>query len=496
MNMLPRFLLPLVLALSVPRPLPAAPAAEWISLFDGQSLAGWKANEAPGSFKVEDGCIVANGPRSHLFYLGADGKADFRNFEFSAEVMTAPGANSGIYFHTAWQDKDWPQQGFEVQLNNSQPKQGDYYEFKKTGSLYGLRNLAMPIVRDNEWFKMNIRVAGKHVQVWLNEVRVVDYVEPDTATPHPEYQGRALGHGTFALQGHDPGSTARFRNLRVKPLPAATATDADYQPVVDDYYLRVLRLNQENFPVVNLHTHLKGGLTLPEALAQSQHSGINFGIAVNCGQGFAITNDAGIGDFLKSMSGQPVFVGMQAEGREWVKMFTAPAVAKFDYVFTDAMTWYDRAGRRTRLWMKDEVFVDDPQVFMDTLVERTVGILNREPVDIWVNPTFLPDILAPAYDALWTPARMQQVITAAVQNGVAIEINARYRIPHLAFLKLAKQAGAKFTFGTNNGDRDIGRIDYCLEMAKELGLKNDDLFLPGLGPKAILRKPLPEFRKN
>ena len=55
--------------LSVALPLVAAEASggDWIPLFDGKSLAGWKASENPASFKVQDGAIVAHGPRAHLF---------------------------------------------------------------------------------------------------------------------------------------------------------------------------------------------------------------------------------------------------------------------------------------------------------------------------------------------------------------------------------------------------------------------------------------------
>jgi histidinol phosphatase-like PHP family hydrolase len=150
------------------------------------------------------------------------------------------------------------------------------------------------------------------------------------------------------------------------------------------------------------------------------------------------------------------------------------------------MTFFDREGRRTRLWLKDEVTVGDKQAFMDMLVARTLAILNEEPIDIYVNPTFLPEVIAAEYDQLWTPARMQPVIAAAVQHGVAIEINARYRIPSLVFLKLAKKAGAKFSFGTNNTGADVGRVDYCFEAAKALGLRADDMFMP----KPAGRKPI------
>jgi hypothetical protein len=467
----------LLLVLTFTWPATAADGDGWISLFDGHSLAGWKASESQNTFQVRAGEIVAEGPRSHLFYIGS-GSADFTNFEFSAEVRCQPGANSGIYFHTAFQPTNWPGTGFKVQINNTQPKHDTYYEFKKTGSLYGIRNLYKSIVRDDEWFTLAIRVSGYRVQVRLNGTLVVDYLEP-AASPGEAVGLRRLAHGTFALQGHDPKSLVAFRNLRVRPLAGpVAAADLQPAPAMDDYARQVLKLNRDNFPLVNFHAHLKGGLTLPGALEQARATGINFGIAMNCGVGFSITNDAGIAGFLQSVAGQPVFVGMQAEGREWVKMFSREAVGKFDYVFTDAMTFFDASGKRTRLWMKDEVTVGDKQAFMDMLVARTVKLLSEEPIDIYVNPTFLPEEIAKEYDTLWTPERMRQVIAAAVTHGVAIEINARYRIPSPTFLRMAKQAGAKFAFGTNNTGDDVGRLDYCFEMLRECGLTADDLFMP------------------
>ncbi len=140
------------------------------------------------------------------------------------------------------------------------------------------------------------------------------------------------------------------------------------------------------------------------------------------------------------MKGQPAFVAMQAEGREWVTMFSKQTRAKFDYVFTDGMTWSNPAGKRMRLWIPEEVEIGpDEQAFMDLLVSKIVGILETEPIDIYVNATFLPAAIAPRYDALWTEERMTRVIDAAVKNGVAIEIGARYKIPSEAFLRLAKE---------------------------------------------------------
>ena len=127
------------------------------------------------------------------------------------------------------------------------------------------------------------------------------------------------------------------------------------------------------------------------------------GVAANCGKGFPIQTDKDAVAFVESMQGQPVFVGMQGEGREWVSMFSKETRARFDYVFTDSMTWTNPAGKRMRLWMPEEVEIGpDVQAFMELLVAKTVGILETEPIDVYVNPTFLPAVIAARYEELWT----------------------------------------------------------------------------------------------
>ena len=294
--------------------------------------------------------------------------------------------------------------GFEIQVNNTDPGEGAYRERKKTGSLYGLRNVYKQLQADDQWFKLNALVRGKNVQIRLNGVLVVDYTEPTPPViPPGQETGRYLDKGTFALQCHNDGSRALFRSVRVRPLPDDTPTPAGPAPVADDVFKQIIALGAHNYPMVDYHVHLKEGLTLEQALEKSRRDGIDYGIAVNCGKGFPIENDDGARAFFESMKGQPVFIAMQAEGREWMQMFTRRAVALFDYIFTDSMTWTDNHGKRMRLWIPEEVgTIADPQEFMDTLVDRAVGILEREPIDIYANPTFLPDVhrqgLRPAVD--------------------------------------------------------------------------------------------------
>jgi len=467
-----------VLALLLAAPAAARSFAEdnsaaWISLFDGKSLNGWKASEHEGTFTVADGQIRVNGTRSHLFYTGPVHRADFKNFEFSADVMTRPGANSGIYFHTAFQPTGFRAAGFEVQVANT--FKGDN---KKTGSLYAVRNVPKQLVNDNVWFTMNILVRGKQVQIRVNDMLVVDYVEPgEPFRADPNFQ-RVLNHGTFALQGHDPGSTTFFKNIRVRPLPDTLATPSAEKPAVDDLYRETMLLGKDNYPVVDYHVHLKGGLTLEQALANSRRLGIFYGIAINCGLGFPVHDDSSVHDYLAIMKDQPCYVALQGEGREWMTLTSPESVARFDYCFTDAMTFRDRTGYRRRLWIKEEMGdLSDPEAFMEMYVSRIEDVMH-EPIDIYVNPTFLPEPIRPQYDALWTAARMKRVIDAALENDVAIEINNRYKIPSIAFIKAAKAAGAKFGFGTNNAEAELGRLEYPIQMVKECGITWQDIFIP------------------
>jgi 3-keto-disaccharide hydrolase len=450
----------------------------WIALFDGKTLDGWKAGENGGTFKVQDGMIVAHGLRSHLFYVGPVANHTFKNFELKAEVKTAPRANSGIYFHTAFQQAGWPKKGYEVQINNTYPGTGRYRELKKTGSLYSVRNLFKSPVKDNEWFTMDVKVEGRRIRIKLNGQLVVDYIEPDDPVRSPEHAGSVLSQGTFALQGHDPQSKVCFRNVLVKVLPDAPKPKDDRPPSEIEYQKEISALGAADFPLIDLHTHLKGGLTIDQALAQSRHAGITYGIAQNCGLDFPVKNDEALKAYVKSLQGKPVFIAMQAEGREWVKLFSRKAIAQCDYVFTDAMTFTDDQGRRIHLWKPEEVHISDTQQFMEMLVGKIVTILNNEPINIYVNPTFLPAVIAGQYDQLWTRERMVRVIRAAVANHVAIEINSRYRIPSPAFIKLAKSMGCKFTFGTNNPGPELGTCEYAREMVKECGLTKDDMWIP------------------
>jgi len=454
---------------------------EWISLFDGKTLDGWQINESPGSWSIEDGAIKTNGKRSHLFYMGEVNNHNFKNFELMADVKTLPGSNSKIYFHTAYQDSGWPALGYESQVLNSNPptEPGQYMEHKMTGSLYAIKNTWKAVAYDTEWFKYHIIVQGKTIRVIINDELITEYTEPENPYRPADKSERLISSGTYALQGHDPGSTVYYKNIKVKILPNDLKTpgiannDSEFEQ-------KIVQLSNDNFPLIDTHVHLKNGLAMNAALENARKYGFTYGMALNCGLQMGFETNDSLENYLASYK-KPAstFIAMQAEGREWLEIFAKETIAKFDYVFTDAMTWTNDNGKRMRLWIPEETEIGDPQNFMDQLVNQIESIVNNEPIDIYVNATYIPDELADHYDDLWTEKRMDRVIDALVKNNVAMEINDRRKIPSATFIKRAKQAGVKFTFGTNNaGGDDLGRLEYCIAMIKECDLKTSDIWIP------------------
>ena len=189
-------------------------AAEgWIRLFDGKGFTGWKASENRDSWTVEQGAFVCHGPRSHLFYVGVGEQRPFKNFELKCEVMTTPGSNAGVYFHTRYQEQGWPKYGYECQVNLTH---GDP---KKSSSLYGVVNVAKPPIQDNQWYTQHIIVNGKRIILKINDQVLVDYTEPEGKAAFSKNFERRIGAGTFAFQAHDPKSKVMFRNIQVRRLP-------------------------------------------------------------------------------------------------------------------------------------------------------------------------------------------------------------------------------------------------------------------------------------
>ncbi len=234
--------------------------------------------------------------------------------------------------------------------------------------------------------------------------------------------------------------------------------------------------------LVDYHVHLDQVVTLEKALQLSKERGVKFGIVEHAGTKAnrypgLLSSDEDLKAYIAKLEDKPVYRGIQAEGLDWTTCFSKDVVARLDYVLSDALTFPEKDGQRVELW-RPSVKVDDKQDFMDRYTDFNVQVMAREPIDILANPTFLPACLKDDFDSLWTRERMQKIIDAAVKYEVAIELNTAYRLPRMPFLRLAKDAGVRFSFGSNIHGLDVGRLDYAAEMIRELKLSRKDIFVP------------------
>jgi len=302
-------------------------------------MAGWKAPERPEAWSVEEGAFVTRGDRSHLYYVGKVAKHDFRNFEFSAEVMTSPGANSGIYVHTKLQPDGWPAAGYELQVINSNPPAettNGYVEHKMTASIYAVRNTWKAPAKDNEWFNYRIRVVGKTLQTFINDQLVCEYAEPASAYRPADKKQRLLGSGTFGLQAHDPGSVVKYRNMKVRLLPDDAVPPAGLIPLEDrELDELVTQASNDNIPLIDL------GLAPPPGPAEAFWSEV---------RRYGITPGSEFSEAALARHADSVLIIVDDEKPPTVELLKAAKSAGTKVAFSSGgITHVDAARLKTRL---------------------------------------------------------------------------------------------------------------------------------------------------
>lgn len=425
-----------------------------------------------GDWKSADGSMVKNGELTVNAGDKLTSTGEYRNFVMSGKAYTTEGAEASLLFHTDGES------GYEVLLRN-----GAIDGTRKSGSLAAVRNLYRSLAEDSCWFDFCVAVRGKNISVSINGTDVVCYTEPEKPYRTAEYSKRLLGAGAIALAGKE--GEVKFRDICIEALDDNARNVNDTMPPVDEQNDAIIRLQQQGFPVIDYHVHLKGGLTKEMAHAMSMNYGINYGVAPNAGEGGVgrmLADDKEVYEYYEEVKPLPFLCGVQGEGRRWTSTFSQEALGIFDYLFTDAMTIRDHKNRNSRIYRAEEVHYDGvtKEQYMDRIVDQTVKILTNEPADIFANPTYIPDDMDIDYDKYWTDERINRVLDVLEKHSIALEINPRYKIPSLKIISMAKARGLKFTFGTNNVDADFGRLEYCIEAIEKCGITADDMWFPSM----------------
>jgi hypothetical protein len=394
-----------------------SPDEAWIELINGKDFSGWKASENTGTWTVTDGVYQAVGKRSHLFYEGVHLKDGFKNFELEIQVITFKLANSGVYFHTSYQETGWPTNGLEIQVNNTHIGEGDYIELKKMASLYGVRNLYKSFGKDGEWMTVKARVESNRVQVWLNGMQTVDYIQPEKTFRTV----KRLNKGTFCLQGHDSLSKMQYKSFRVRRLPDDARSSVE-APVWGAWHDSLISLQGRQFAFIDLNP--KKAMTAKELASYVFNTGINV----------SLVKEPDTMKDLASAKGLPLFTGLKINALN--QAVVKPAVA--DYVLGEST---DLSSAKSLL---------------------TGGVIN-----IWSDKG----------NSL-NNADAAALLDLASKNHIAIEIDNVARTPSMEIIKQAKTKGCKFTFSGLVPAANMQNSMYIVEAIENAGLTYKDLFIP------------------
>jgi hypothetical protein len=182
-----------------------------VPLFDGKTFEGWEGDTA-GSFRIEDGAIVGGNlataiPRNEfLCTTGAYG-----NFILRLECKVVS-ANGGIQFRSSRVPDSAEVSGYQADMDSSGTYWGCLYDESRRGMLVEAdRAVTGPIVKLDDWNRYEIRCEGPHIQLFVNDVRTVDYTEADAAIPRS---------GIIAVQVHAGApSETWYRNITIAELP-------------------------------------------------------------------------------------------------------------------------------------------------------------------------------------------------------------------------------------------------------------------------------------
>jgi len=204
---------------------PAERAAGWQLLFDGKTTTGWRGWEKsgmPAGWQVVDGALTRVSEGGDIITT-----ATFKDFELSIEWKIAPGGNSGVFYRASEQDSAIYWTAPEMQILDDAGHPDGESRLTAAGADYALYEAPAGIVKPaGEWNQSRIIAQGRHVEHWLNGVRLLQYelMSPDWEmrvagskfAPHP-YYGRNT-EGFIGLQDH--GDWVAYRNIKIRVLPS------------------------------------------------------------------------------------------------------------------------------------------------------------------------------------------------------------------------------------------------------------------------------------
>lgn len=204
----------------------SADSSEWQILFDGTDLSQWKGynqDTISSKWQIEEGTLtLVEGGAGDIMT-----RDEFGNFELELEWKISEGGNSGIFFHVVESDTLGATylSAPEMQILDDERHPDKELITHRAGANYDMQPCSEVATSPvGEWNKVRLIYQDGAVEHWLNDVKVVEYVEGSEAWMEqlanskfhdwPMYAKSSTGH--IALQDH--GDKVWFRNIRIKSL--------------------------------------------------------------------------------------------------------------------------------------------------------------------------------------------------------------------------------------------------------------------------------------
>jgi histidinol phosphatase-like PHP family hydrolase len=241
----------------------------------------------------------------------------------------------------------------------------------------------------------------------------------------------------------------------------------------------------------DLHVHTTfsdGDLPLEEVVSLAAGRGVQVGIADHVSfrtPDRMISSLEAVQRYLQALEAAPVLVAGEFCWCDRMYAELPPEVlSRFDYRIGSNHGFALPDGTWASPWWKTlpGVWADRPEEVMEIMIHNLCDMVRTMDVQIAAHLTLTPPaLLSLEADPLawWTPAREDRIVEALAETGVALEISSRYRLPHDRLLRKAKQAGARFSLGSDAHHRgQVGNLDWAVRAAETAGITDADLFIP------------------
>jgi hypothetical protein len=179
-------------------------------IFDGKTLEGWDGDASV--FRIEKESIIGGQLKDkipHNFFLSS--KEEYSDFELTLEFrLIGEGTNAGVQLRSKRIPDHHEMIGYQADLG--QNYWGALYDESRRNKI-----LAAPkkeeldkVLKRDDWNRYRILCEGRHIQLWINDFKTVDYTEADAAIEQK---------GMIALQIHSgPPGEAHYRNIRIRRI--------------------------------------------------------------------------------------------------------------------------------------------------------------------------------------------------------------------------------------------------------------------------------------